>query len=72
MQPEGQVNKLFWAFPGTLHGQHKHLWFALGTGMVVQGSFTQDGTVGFSLWLWMSELAAELGTQDEEDEELQQ
>lgn len=49
MQPEGQVNKLFWAFPGTLHGQHKHLWFALGTGMVVQGSFTQDGTVGFSL-----------------------
>lgn len=72
MQPEGQVNKLFGAFPGTLQGRHKRLWFALGTGMVVQGSFTQDGTVGFSLWLWMSELAAELRPQDGENEELRQ
>lgn len=74
MQPEGQVNKLFCAFPGTLQGQHKHLWFAFGTGMMVQGflsrrinCLTQEGTVGFSLRLWMSELTAEVRTQEDEN-----
>lgn len=67
MEPEAQVNKLFWAFPSSLQGHHKDPCLPFGTSIVVQeflnkhsSQLAVEGFVSFSFRLWMPDLMAEV------------